>query len=386
MAYPSIISALATPQASDRLNSPSHSQLHQNENAGIIETQTFLGTLSSTQGTISYDVRSPDSNGGGHVQTANKGGTGQTIYTKGDLLVASSSSVLTKLAVGGDTLVLTADSSQATGVKWGSPAAVTSQSFLSSGVWTRPSGISATSKVLVELWGAGGSGGAASVAFAAGGGGGGSYINMFFQASTLASSVLVSIGAGGAGVVANNDGNTGGRTVFGNTNSILTAFGGGAGAGRPVGNGTMVGGIGAGTFMDGFTDTSGSSRSATDIGVASALGGYGGFPVGSAKTAGGNGLTFGSASGGGGGGAGASVYATGGNSPMGGAGGGGVTSSFMGIGGSAFGIASNGGNGSIVGAGTGASVQTASGSGGVYGTGATSGRGGNGMAVITTFL
>lgn len=70
-------------------------------------------------GSLFYDIRSPDSNGGGHVQTANKGGTGQTTYTKGDLLVATSSSVIAKLAVSsvsGDVLV--ADVNQTAGMKW----------------------------------------------------------------------------------------------------------------------------------------------------------------------------------------------------------------------------------------------------------------------------
>lgn len=46
------------------------------------------------------------------------GGTGQTTYTKGDVLVASAATTLTKLAVGSDTQVLTADAAEATGVKW----------------------------------------------------------------------------------------------------------------------------------------------------------------------------------------------------------------------------------------------------------------------------
>lgn len=119
MAYPSVISTLSTPQATDRLNSPSHSTLHQNENTGITETQTFVGTLSSAVGTLVYDIRSVNSNGGGHVQTANKGGTGQTSFNKGDLLVATGSSVITKLSVGADNTVLQADSNQSAGIKWG---------------------------------------------------------------------------------------------------------------------------------------------------------------------------------------------------------------------------------------------------------------------------
>lgn len=119
MAYPSTISTLANPGPSDRLNSPSHSTLHDDENTAITETQTFIGTLpSSAVGTLLYDVRSPASDGGGHVQSANKGGTGQTSYTKGDILVAQSSSVLTKLAVGTDAFTIQANSSVASGLEW----------------------------------------------------------------------------------------------------------------------------------------------------------------------------------------------------------------------------------------------------------------------------
>ncbi len=46
------------------------------------------------------------------------GGTGNTSYTKGDILVASGSTTLTKLAVGSNGQGLIADSAQTTGVKW----------------------------------------------------------------------------------------------------------------------------------------------------------------------------------------------------------------------------------------------------------------------------
>lgn len=366
MAYPSTLSTLATPQASDRLNNPSHSQLHQNENAGITEVQTFLGTLSSVQGTVLYDVRSPNSDGGGHVQTANKGGTGQTSYTKGDLLVATSSSVLTKLAVGIDGQSLKANSSVAAGVEWSS-ATLNVQSFLSSGVWVKPQGFVSTSKVLVELWGGGGGGAAGGgIGNEAGGGGGGAYISAFIPTSVLsASSIVVQVGTGGASVVGlATDGGQGGVTIFGPSASILTAYAGGSGSAGGTGGG---GGGGGGTFG------SGAAASANSDGAGGTLlGGNGGSPSTSLGTAcggagGGRDGTAGQPSpgqgGGGGGGAGSGAGGAGGVSRLGG----------------------NGGAGGNSVAGT-AGQQPGGGGGASYNATVKSGKGGDGMAIITTFL
>jgi hypothetical protein len=54
--------------------------------------------------------------------TAPDGGTGQTTYTKGDLLVATGAAALGKRSVGADGTILTADSAESTGVKWAAPA------------------------------------------------------------------------------------------------------------------------------------------------------------------------------------------------------------------------------------------------------------------------
>lgn len=118
MAYPSTVTTFTNPQPTDKLNSPSHSSIEGAQNTGLTEIQTFLGTLASTAGTIIYDVRATASDGGGHVQGMTKGGTGFTSYTKGDVLVATNTSTLTKLAVGTDNQVLAANSSTASGVNW----------------------------------------------------------------------------------------------------------------------------------------------------------------------------------------------------------------------------------------------------------------------------
>ena len=116
--FPSVISTISTPTATDKLNSPSHSSIEAGQNDAISKLETFVGTLSSTAGTLIYDIRATASDGGGHVQGANKGGTGQTSYTKGNVLVASSASVLSKVAIGSNNQVLTADSGESSGVKW----------------------------------------------------------------------------------------------------------------------------------------------------------------------------------------------------------------------------------------------------------------------------
>ena len=121
MPFPSTFSTFTRPAATDRLNNPSHSALENSQSSTIGQIEAIIGRSgdNSVLGTIIGDLRSPNSGGGGHVQTANKGGTGQTSFTKGDLLVATSSSVISKLAVS-STIgeVLIADSGQAAGVRW----------------------------------------------------------------------------------------------------------------------------------------------------------------------------------------------------------------------------------------------------------------------------
>src|SRR3990167_4002761 len=128
MPFPSVLNTFNRPTTTDRLNSPSHSALHNTVSSALGQVEAVIGVAgaNSVVGTFEYDVRSPASGGGGHVQVANKGGTGQTSYSKGDVLVAQSSSVVTKLAVGGAGQYLAVDSGTATGVNWASVAGLTS--------------------------------------------------------------------------------------------------------------------------------------------------------------------------------------------------------------------------------------------------------------------
>lgn len=56
-----------------------------------------------------------------------------TATTKGDLLAATSSAAVSRLGVGSNGTVLTADSAQATGLKWSAPAGGSNWSLLNSG-------------------------------------------------------------------------------------------------------------------------------------------------------------------------------------------------------------------------------------------------------------
>ena len=363
MAYPSVLSAISNPQPTDRLNSPSHSSIHQAENAAITEIETFVGTISSIPGTLIYDIRSSSSNGGGHVQTANKGGTGQTSYNKGDLLVAQSSSVLTKLTVGADNQALIADASQAVGIKWATPAGANVQTFSSTAVWVKPSALGLLSQVFVEIWGGGGSGGANISGGSNGGAGGGGFYNSgWFTASVLGATELMVIGLGGASVAATANGNAGGTTVFGSLSSLLTAYEGGSGKGIS-GDG---GGGGGGAFGPGGngTNTVGGAGGSNGWIGASSLISSGGANTGQGSQDAQNASGGGSASG------------KGGNTIYGGAGGGSIG-----------GISNFGGNGgnngvSVVGA---PGAQKGGGGGASRGfNGAISGKGGDGFAIIVS--
>lgn len=262
------------------------------------------------------------------------------------------------------------------------------QTFTSSGTWTKPAGCTL---VLARVWGAGGSG-AKGTTTGAGGGGGGGYAEQWFQASQLADTITVTVGAGGASqTTPGGAGNTGGLSSFG---TGLIVYGGGPGQADGqasgggggsisgpglIGAGGAAGGNGGGSLSTagagGVADSNGNSGLLRDIGG----GGGGGTSAGSAG-AGGN-----SINGGGGGGGGVtdtsgSGQGAGGSSIFGGGGGGGcATTSGGGTGGaSVYGGA--GGAGSVSGAGVAGSQP--GGGGGASRNGNNSGAGGAGQVIV----
>ncbi len=169
-----------------------------------------------------------------------------------------------------------------------------SQTFLASGTFTVPTGVTS---VWVTMIGGGGSG--TSGSGARGGGGSGSYCFKRPLSVTAGASLTVTVGGGGSGVASGNSGNDGSSTVFdtitvtggigggksaGNSNNQLAGAGGsnaGAGSnatdmaalnasgsilggrgGRTIFSGTSYGGGGGGGFADGTDAASGANSSA----------------------------------------------------------------------------------------------------------------------------
>lgn len=277
------MSTFTDPQPTNRLNSPSHSSIESAQNTALEEIQAAVGTDSSVIGTIIGDLRNTNSNGGGHVQTANKGGTGQTSYSKADLLVAQSSSVLSKLSVGADNFVLTADSTQATGLKWATgnvkPTVRTYSSTLS--FWFKPSVISYAVIKVQAQGGTGGTGNDGANIGGAGGGGGGYAEKVVAAANLPAAASVLSLGGGTGSIL----------SYFG---SVLSASGGQNASGTTPGDG--------GTGFSGDFNLKGSAGN-THTGQASGTTGgsahLGGGGIG-ATTSGGAGGNYGGGGGGGG--------------------------------------------------------------------------------------
>lgn len=409
--FPSILTTYSNPQPSDKLNSPSHSGIETNQNSGLGQVEAVIGVEGSTSvvGSLQYLIKSPGSNGGGHIQSANTGGTGQTSFNKGDLLVGQSTSVLSKLAVGTDSYILKADSTTPTGVAWGLPP-LSANIYTANDVWAKPAGATAVMVICIGAGGGGAGGSTGSSHPAGSGGGGGVYTSQIFRSSVLSSIMAIGVGVGGTGGTAQNVGVAGTKSYFG---SILTAYGGGGGFWSSV-NTPRCGGSGGGTGGAGNTGSSvgsvlgglpaaalntsgiagqgGSGNSTNPNNFAEYGGGGGGAGGANADGISGGGSLYGGGGGGGGGdsfvpstgyaGGATQTYSAGGGASgganTGGAGSNGARLGGGGGGGGNTGTGGKGGNGGIGGGGGGGGASSA-------GTGGAGGDGGNGEVQIYTF-
>jgi len=259
----------------------------------------------------------------------------------------------------------------------GGAAPVDTQTFTSSGTWTKPS---SGSFAIIEVWGGGGSGGLYNSSGAGGGGGGGGYNVLQIDLSSLGSTETVTIGAGGAAVSASNaGGNYGGNTTFG---SYLTGYGGGGGyassyyAGGGGGmrgrSGSYNGGAGYepvtttawNTYGNTMVQITAGASAVTNVNTGGRFSYYGGGSGGAGSVSS-PGAGGGSYYGGGGGGGSASSAASGGSGGL---------SKLGGNGGAGGGSSSNG----VIGS------QPAGGGGGGM-NGYVSGAGGDGMCVVKVY-
>ena len=252
---------------------------------------------------------------------------------------------------------------------------INTQTFDSNGTWTKPAGYAATSRVLVQAWGAGGSGGRNTTATSCSGGGGGGYIERWLNLSQFGATESITIGAGGTARTATNSGEVGGNTTVG---SLVTAYGGGGGGnGVQFSGGGGGGQLSAGSTASGAATTTNPGRPYIAIQDTDGTGGSAGNPrqgAGCSNVTDSSGTNLSAFMHGGGGGAGfTNVNAA--SSVYGGGGGGGGTT---GTGGTSL----FGGNGGAAGANGTNGTQPGGGGGSATGT---SGAGGAGRAIITVF-
>jgi hypothetical protein len=263
----------------------------------------------------------------GTLNVAN-GGTGQTSYTNGQLLIGNSStSSLSKATLTQGTGISITNGAGTITIATANPDV---QTFNVNGTWTKPS---AGTMARIQVWGGGGGGTGVSSSYQGLGGGGGGYNELWIPVSSLAATVSVTVGGSGSGS-SSGTGGTGGTSSFG---SHVSAFGGGGGGQNPS-SGQIGPGGGGGQL----------SAGAPNFGSGSPVvgpfwsGGLGGYHDGGVAYPGGS-TVFGGA--GGGTQAGGSV-GNGGTSVYGGNGGSGGTASGVAPGGGGAGyLGVGGGNG-----------------------------------------
>ena len=294
-----------------------------NDVTATLDPVLLAGLVDGMKVTLSW----PAANTGAMTLALNGGAATPIVDVNGDAMAAASVDTGQRALleyVGGSWRLLNASSGSGGGI-----ATRYRQQFDASGTWTKPTDLDPDTIVMVEIWGGGGGGGSDTYA---GGGGGGDYVPRFFRLGDLASSVSITVGAGG-GVNA-----AGGASWFG---TLAAAYGGGYGRTYNGGGGGGSGGVGgnaststsannagqgggqfgAGANAGGENNNGGGGLAGENAGLPEAGGGGGTYNLTASKYRGGD-----SYYGGGGGGGGTAANMTGlagGRSVYGGGGGGG---------------------------------------------------------------
>jgi len=186
------------------------------------------------------------------------------------------------------------------------PSGVVIETFNANGTWTKPS---SGTFARIQIWGGGGSGMAVSTSSSAStsnisGGGGGAYYQMIIPLSKLGSTEQIIVGLGGASATKTGnsgyaDGNDGNQSSFGGTKAIALGGSGGTSAGNANGGDSNYfdsdgGNGGSNSLLDGKTaihggggggNTSTSNSIAPGDGGISVAGGNGGGGTYSSQSA-----------------------------------------------------------------------------------------------------
>jgi hypothetical protein len=262
-------------------------------NASEITTGSLANartTASSSNGASTIVARDASGNFSANVITANgssitginaanisagtlpegRGGTGETTYTNGQLLIGSTpDGGLTKATLtAGTGITITNGAGSITVAASGAGGFSGSQGFNSPGTWTAPP---TTTRVFVMLQAGGGGGGGASPQGPVGGNGGAGGAAWGVVTVTGGSPYPVTVGAAGTGGTSSpavpNFGNAGGGGGASSFSNLISANGGGAGnAGGPAAGNPGAGGNGVAPTGIGFAGAPGRTLNTAQVG------------------------------------------------------------------------------------------------------------------------
>lgn len=131
---------------------------------------------------------------------------------------------------------------------------IATETFISSGTWTKPADVEVDDIIVIDLWGAGGAGASyKSSSYGTGAGGGGQHRRYSILAANFPAACTVAIGSGGIGAIGDTSGDFGGVSTVDGGSLAFLAQGGDGGS-------SYQGGAGGGDL--GFANTANNSDTA----------------------------------------------------------------------------------------------------------------------------